>query len=154
MLFNAVAPVQSVRMVTDKFTGAPRGFCFAEFTTIADAAKILHTFNVRDPVSALGHLHVCLQTTTHEWGVCQPGNVPTLASELFAHVPCIRLLLQSFAEFDSIVPSCAALDLVGEHDLQSAEVCPCRNGIHSQYEAASAYLSELCHDWTHVGVFV
>ena len=36
-----------VRMVADKFTGAPRGFCFAEFATIADAAKVLHTFNVR-----------------------------------------------------------------------------------------------------------
>lgn len=33
-------------MVADKFTGAPRGFCFAEFATIADAAKVLHTFNV------------------------------------------------------------------------------------------------------------
>ena len=33
-------------MVADKFTGAPRGFCFAEFSTIADAAKVLHTLNV------------------------------------------------------------------------------------------------------------
>eukprot|EP00798_Chlamydomonas_sp_ICE-L_P000481 gene480-1887_t len=31
-----------VRLVNDRFTGAPRGFAFVEFATAADAARVLH----------------------------------------------------------------------------------------------------------------
>ena len=34
-------------MVTDKFTGAPRGFAFVHFYSVADAAKVLHTLQAR-----------------------------------------------------------------------------------------------------------
>lgn len=45
-----------IRMVRDKFTGAPRGFAFAHFATIADAARALSGLQVR-PLR-LAQLHV------------------------------------------------------------------------------------------------
>ena len=44
---QSVAPVLDVRIVNDKFTGQPRGFAFVHFASIADAARVLHAFNVR-----------------------------------------------------------------------------------------------------------
>jgi len=44
---TAVRRCLQVRLVTDRFSGQPRGFGFAHFDSAADAAKVLHTFNVR-----------------------------------------------------------------------------------------------------------
>lgn len=45
-LFVAHVPVKEIRMVLDKFTSAPRGFAFVHFHTVADASRMLNTFQV------------------------------------------------------------------------------------------------------------
>ena len=43
----AIAPVREVRGVRDKFTGAPRGFCFLHLFSIADAARVMQLLQAR-----------------------------------------------------------------------------------------------------------
>ena len=43
----AVAPVREVRGVRDKFTGAPRGFCFLHLFSIADASRVMQLLQAR-----------------------------------------------------------------------------------------------------------
>ncbi len=38
--------VKDIRLVLDKFTGAPRGFAFVHFHTVADASRVLHALQV------------------------------------------------------------------------------------------------------------
>lgn len=45
-LFTALVPVLDVRLVRDKFTGAPRGFAFVEFGSVPDAARALNALQV------------------------------------------------------------------------------------------------------------
>ncbi len=44
-LFAGVAQVTSVKIVTDKFTGQPKGFAFVEFASDADAQKAIQALN-------------------------------------------------------------------------------------------------------------
>lgn len=39
--------VRDIRLVLDKFTGAPRGFAFVHFHSVADASRVLHALQVR-----------------------------------------------------------------------------------------------------------
>ena len=41
--------VKEVRLIRDKFTGQPRGFCFMEFHSVADAARALQLLQVLTP---------------------------------------------------------------------------------------------------------
>mmetsp|Transcript_31561 Transcript_31561/g.56476 ORF Transcript_31561/g.56476 Transcript_31561/m.56476 type:complete len:317 (-) Transcript_31561:243-1193(-) len=41
-LFKPLVPVKEVRLVLDKFTGAPRGFAFVHFHSISDATRALN----------------------------------------------------------------------------------------------------------------
>ena len=41
--------VKEVRLIRDKFTGQPRGFCFMEFHSVADAARALQLLQVLAP---------------------------------------------------------------------------------------------------------
>ena len=45
LVAHAVA-VKEVRLIRDKFTGQPRGFCFMEFHSISDAAIALQLLQV------------------------------------------------------------------------------------------------------------
>ena len=49
-LFSHHGAVREVRMVRDKFTGAPRGFAFVHFNTVAEAAHALQHLQARHPV--------------------------------------------------------------------------------------------------------
>ena len=40
------APVKDIRLVLDRFTGAPRGFAFVHFHSVADASRVLHALQV------------------------------------------------------------------------------------------------------------
>ena len=40
-MLGALGALRDVRLVRDRFTGAPRGFCFAEYASVADAARAL-----------------------------------------------------------------------------------------------------------------
>lgn len=42
MAIGQHASVKDIRLVLDKFTGAPRGFAFVHFHTVADASRVLH----------------------------------------------------------------------------------------------------------------
>lgn len=42
-----VALVKDVVIVSDRQTGAPRGFAFVHFHSVADASKALHALQVR-----------------------------------------------------------------------------------------------------------
>jgi RNA recognition motif-containing protein len=58
--------VKDIRLVRDKFTGAPRGFCFVQFHSVADAAKALQLLQVWCRVKpfllvCFGHVAVALQ---------------------------------------------------------------------------------------------
>ena len=44
-LFEQVGPVKSVKMITDKFTGMPRGFAFVQMETTEDAQKAIEELN-------------------------------------------------------------------------------------------------------------
>src|SRR5260221_1268328 len=44
-LFAQVGPVESVNVITDKFTGQGKGFAFVEMNTEEDAQKAIQTFN-------------------------------------------------------------------------------------------------------------
>ncbi len=44
-LFSKVGPVQSVAVITDKFSGQSKGFGFVEMTNAEDAAKAIQTLN-------------------------------------------------------------------------------------------------------------
>src|SRR6266536_1346894 len=46
-LFQQAGTVESVRIVTDQFTGRPRGFGFVEMTTKEEAAKAIEMLNGR-----------------------------------------------------------------------------------------------------------
>ena len=48
LVAHAVA-VKEVRLIRDKFTGQPRGFCFMEFHSVADAARALQLLQVLTP---------------------------------------------------------------------------------------------------------
>jgi len=49
---GAHAPVREVRAVRDKFTGAPRGFCFLHLHSISDAARVMQLLQARRPACA------------------------------------------------------------------------------------------------------
>jgi hypothetical protein len=49
---GAHAPVREVRAVRDKFTGAPRGFCFLHLHSISDAARVMQLLQARRPARA------------------------------------------------------------------------------------------------------
>lgn len=49
-LFAQHVPVKEVRLVRDKYTGEPRGFCFVQFHSLADAGRVLQLFQVRPPL--------------------------------------------------------------------------------------------------------
>jgi len=44
-LFSEAGPVQSVKIVTDQYSGRPRGFGFVEMTTPEDAEKAVSLLN-------------------------------------------------------------------------------------------------------------
>jgi RNA recognition motif-containing protein len=44
-LFSEVGPVQSVKIVTNAYSGRPRGFGFVEMTTQEDAQKAISMLN-------------------------------------------------------------------------------------------------------------
>ena len=44
-LFQQAGTVESVRIVTDQFTGRPRGFGFVEMTTKEESAKVIEILN-------------------------------------------------------------------------------------------------------------
>ncbi len=44
-LFSKVGPVQSVAVISDKFSGQSKGFGFVEMTNAEDAAKAIQTLN-------------------------------------------------------------------------------------------------------------
>lgn len=44
--------VRDIRLVLDKFTGAPRGFAFVHFHSVADATRVLHALQVSCPATA------------------------------------------------------------------------------------------------------
>jgi RNA recognition motif-containing protein len=44
-LFSQVGQVQSVAVITDKFTGQSKGFGFVEMADIKDASKAIQQFN-------------------------------------------------------------------------------------------------------------
>jgi RNA recognition motif-containing protein len=46
-LFQQAGTVESVRIVTDQFTGRPRGFGFVEMTTKEESAKAIEMLNGR-----------------------------------------------------------------------------------------------------------
>ncbi len=46
-LFQQAGTVESVRIVTDQFTGRPRGFGFVEMSTKEEAAKAIELLNGR-----------------------------------------------------------------------------------------------------------
>lgn len=46
MAIGQHASVKDIRLVLDKFTGAPRGFAFVHFHTVADASRVLHALQV------------------------------------------------------------------------------------------------------------
>jgi len=46
-LFHQAGTVESVRIVTDQFTGRPRGFGFVEMATKEEAAKAIEVLNGR-----------------------------------------------------------------------------------------------------------
>ena len=48
MAIRQHASVKDIRLVLDKFTGAPRGFAFVHFHTVADASRVLHALQVCD----------------------------------------------------------------------------------------------------------
>ena len=75
----AVAPVREVRGVRDKFTGAPRGFCFLHLFSIADAARVMQLLQARAFVTrtapgswacwSCGRGHACEPCTGSLWGL-------------------------------------------------------------------------------------
>jgi RNA recognition motif-containing protein len=80
-------------MVADKFTGAPRGFCFAEFATIADAAKVLHTFNVRrslaiDPATCEADPACMLRSTRQRGSITKADQPHHGRRQSAAHLNC------------------------------------------------------------------
>ncbi len=48
MAIGQHSSVKDIRLVLDKFTGAPRGFAFVHFHTVADASRVLHALQVRN----------------------------------------------------------------------------------------------------------
>lgn len=44
-MFAAAGPVSSAKIVTDRFTGQPRGFAFVEMETKADGQRAISMFN-------------------------------------------------------------------------------------------------------------
>ena len=44
-LFEKIGPVASVKMITDKFTGMPRGFGFVQMESNEDAQKAIEELN-------------------------------------------------------------------------------------------------------------
>eukprot|EP00983_Pelagomonas_calceolata_P004637 150640-Pelagomonas_calceolata.AAC.3 len=51
-MFSVHMPVLDVRLVRDKFSGAPRGFAFVELGSIADATRALNQLqDLEDPIS-------------------------------------------------------------------------------------------------------
>ena len=51
-VFAQQGALLEVRMVRDHFTGAPRGFAFAHFHTVSDAAKALAALQVGSSAAA------------------------------------------------------------------------------------------------------
>ena len=47
-LFEAYGSVESVKLVTDRDSGQPRGFGFVEMTNVAEAAKAIAGLNGKD----------------------------------------------------------------------------------------------------------
>jgi RNA recognition motif-containing protein len=47
-LFEAYGSVESVKLVTDRDSGQPRGFGFVEMTNVAEAAKAINGLNGKD----------------------------------------------------------------------------------------------------------
>lgn len=48
-LISPHAPVKEVRIILDRQFGVPKGFAFAQFHSVADAAKVLHALQVPLP---------------------------------------------------------------------------------------------------------
>ena len=46
MALSQHSSVKDIRLVLDRFTGAPRGFAFVHFHTVADASRVLHALQV------------------------------------------------------------------------------------------------------------
>lgn len=90
-------------MVTDKFTGAPRGFCFAEFATIADAAKVLHTFNV----SCAEHMLCSL--CRNLCNLCAQGIVKVSTCHTFKQASRAAACTMEFLRCTIVCCSCASM---------------------------------------------
>ncbi|KAL6759849.1 hypothetical protein V8C86DRAFT_1776059, partial [Haematococcus lacustris] len=58
-LFASVAAVKDIRLVCDRYTGAPRHFGFVEFHSIADATRALHSLQHAVPPSQSAPLRLC-----------------------------------------------------------------------------------------------
>lgn len=55
--------VKDIRLVLDRFTGAPRGFAFVHFHTVADASRVLHALQVG---SILQRKHIIFYALTFQ----------------------------------------------------------------------------------------
>lgn len=56
--------VKDIRLVLDRFTGAPRGFAFVHFHTVADASRVLHALQVNSLLWLKHHL-LCSEVYTY-----------------------------------------------------------------------------------------
>lgn len=52
MAITQHSTVKDIRLVLDKFTGAPRGFAFVHFHSVADASRVLHALQVQGTLYA------------------------------------------------------------------------------------------------------
>lgn len=75
LVAHAVA-VKEVRLIRDKFTGQPRGFCFMEFHSVADAARALQLLQVLTPPP------LPVLRTSLVWKLPTSGRSQTAWSEL------------------------------------------------------------------------
>ena len=56
--------VKDIRLVLDRFTGAPRGFAFVHFHSVADASRVLHALQVGSLLWLKHHL-LCSELSKH-----------------------------------------------------------------------------------------
>lgn len=64
-LFSREGVLREVRMVRDKFTGAPRGFAFVHFQSVADSARALQNLQNAQLGGQQGLLRLCYARDRH-----------------------------------------------------------------------------------------
>ncbi|KAJ9526592.1 hypothetical protein QJQ45_017649, partial [Haematococcus lacustris] len=78
-LFASVAAVKDIRLVCDRYTGAPRHFGFVEFHSIADATRALHSLQHAVPPSQSAPLRLCYARDRPLSGSGYAGAGPAVA---------------------------------------------------------------------------